>query len=254
MDPLDSPALLARLAAPGDERLAAIVELGRRREPAAARPLLKLLRATAGPAEDDAILTALELVGTRALLPMIQHSAKLRPALAERLMAVHALLKRPAPGSPDEPGARWVAVHGGRLAIGPRPKVRALESMREQGATHLVTLLSEREGARDLGAAVTAAGLAWQWLPLPNGDPPAHTADAAIRAALDTWAALLAGGAGLYLHCAAGIHRTGMLTHALLRRTGHTPGEALRLLGALRPLTAAEAGDHRLAWGHRFAP
>ena len=44
-----------------------------------------------------------------------------------------------------------------------------------------------------------------------------------------------------------------MLTHALLRRTGHSPEAALDRLAELRKLTAAEAGAHRLAWGHRFA-
>lgn len=248
---LDTVELLARLAEPGAPRLAAIAELARRREPAASRPLIGLLRGDLAADEQAAVLAALELVGHRAILPLLQHIARARPELAERLAAVREQLQRPAPAT--EPGLRWVAVGGGRLAIGPRPKVRALAELRAGGATHLVTLLCDTEGAQSLGDAAADAGLAWLWLPLRNGDPPASAHDPAMRATFDAWAALLADGAALYLHCAAGIHRTGMITHALLRRTGHAPGAALRLLSELRPLTAAEAGDARIAWGHRFA-
>jgi hypothetical protein len=245
--------LLAQLATAGPDRLAAILELTRRRELTAARPLIKLLREELTEPEVDAIFAALAVLGSRGIMPLLQHTAKTRPALADRLMALHALIKRPAEAKLEQ-GLRWVAVGGGRVAIGGRPKLRALTAMRDEGATHIVTLLCEGEDARELGAAVTAAGLGWQWLPRRNGDPPADHEDAAIAAALDAWLALLAGGASLYIHCAAGIHRTGMLTHALLRRAGHAPADAQQLLAALRTLTAAEAGAHRLAWGHRFAP
>lgn len=249
----DTPSLLAQLTAAGPERLAAIEELTRRREFAAAKPLIKLLREDLSEAELAAIFAALPIVGSRGLMPMLQHAARSQPALADRIMAVHAVLRRPDDVKPG-PGLRWVDVAGGRLSVGPRPKIKALAEMREAGVTHLVTLLCEGEGARDLGAAARAAGLAWLWLPLRNGDPPATSEHATITAALDTWALLLASGAALYIHCAAGIHRTGMLTHALLRRTGHSPEAARDLLARLRQLTAAEAGAHRLEWGHHFAP
>ena len=250
------PELLAQLATPGPERLAAIAELARRRDFAAARPLIKLLRHDL-PADDiAAIFTALEVLGSRDIMPLLQHTARARPELADRLMALHERLRRPDDATPNTATAElhWVRVGGGRVAIGGRPKLKALPAMRERGATHVVTLLSEAEGARDLGQAVTAAGLAWQWLPRRNGDPPHPDEDTAMAAALDAWVTLLAGGAALYIHCAAGIHRTGMFTHALLRRSGLAPADALHTLAELRQLTAAAAGTHRLEWGHRFAP
>jgi protein-tyrosine phosphatase len=254
MTATDTAALLAQLATPGDARLPAILELTARRDPGAAKPIIKLLREPLTDAELAAVLAAIEVVGNRAILPMLQHMARARPDLADRIDAVHALIKRAPPAGHEDTGLRWVAVGGGRLAIGPRPKVRALAELRAGGATHLVTLLSESEEARALGDAAVAAGLAWLWLPLKNGDPPAQHRDDAMRTTLDAWTALLAGGAAFYIHCAAGIHRTGMVSHALLRRAGHDPDHARRLLAELRPLTAAEAGEHRLAWGHRFAP
>lgn len=166
---------------------------------------------------------------------------------------MHAQLRRPSPAALNDIAPTWQAVGGGRLALGPRPRVRALPDLRAAGATHIATLLSEHEGARDVGDAAVRAGLAWLWLPLPNGDPPPQARTPELLAALDAWISHLSGGAAIYLHCAAGIHRTGTIAHALLLRLGLPASDARRLLSALRPITAAEVGEHRLAWGLRVA-
>lgn len=255
MDDTPTTELLARLAAPDVDCLDVIAELVRRGEPAAARPLIHRLRARVSPAEDAAILAALARLGTRAVMPMLQHAARARPDLADALTSLHSQMKRqPSPAALAGTPAGFHDVGGGRLALGPRPRVRALPDLRDAGATHLATLLSEAEGARELGEAAVRAGLEWLWLPLRNGDPPASSQVPEILATLDAWIDRLAGGAALYLHCAAGIHRTGMIAHALLRRIGLPSDEARRLLSALRPITAAEVGEHRLAWGERWAP
>ncbi len=238
--------LLARLADLTHDARDAIAEVVRRREPAAARPLIRRLGARTG--EDAELLAALAVVGTRAVLPLLRQTARTRPELADTLETLHAQLRRPPEHAPTDAGPGWQDLGGGRLALGPRPKVRALAGL---GATHLATLLSEGEGARELGEAAARAGLTWLWLPLPNGDPPTQARTVEVLATLDAWIGLLAGGAAIYLHCAAGIHRTGMIGHALLRRLGAPPEEARRLLSALRPITAAEVGERRLEWGER---
>jgi protein-tyrosine phosphatase len=145
-----------------------------------------------------------------------------------------------------------IAAGGGRLGVGHRPKVKALAGLRAAGVTHLATLLSEAEEAKRLGAAAAAAGLVWLWLPLPNGDPPPEARRYEIREALSRWGGLLASGAGLYLHCSAGIHRTGMIAYALLRSLGRSAEEARRDIAEMRPLTAAGVGEARLSWGDQF--
>lgn len=239
--------LLARLADADVDGREVIAELVRRREPAAARPLIRRLTARAG--EDAEILAALAQLGTRAVLPLLRQAARTRPELAEALETLHAQLRRPPAETPPSPPS-WQHVGGGRLAIGPRPRVRALA---ELGATHVATLLSESEGARELGAAARGAGLQWLWLPLPNGEPPSQARTVEVLATLDAWIGLLAGGAAIYLHCAAGIHRTGMIGYGLLRRLGMTPDAARQQLSALRAITAAEVGERRLEWGDRAA-
>jgi hypothetical protein len=59
-----------------------------------------------------------------------------------------------------------VRVGAGAVALTHRPKLKALPALRAAGATHLVTLLSRREGAPALGSAAQAAGLGWIWVEL----------------------------------------------------------------------------------------
>src|SRR5262245_61820503 len=143
----------------------------------------------------------------------------------------------------------WHPVSTGHLALGSRPKKKALADL---GATAVLTLLSEREGAREIGEAVARAGLAWIWLPFENGRPPAHARDRDIKAALDeARTALGEGGRGL-VHCSAGIHRTGMIGYALVRLTSVGAVEAKDALAQMRPVCAAGVGAERLAWGDGF--
>jgi hypothetical protein len=150
-----------------------------------------------------------------------------------------------------DPHITLVPVGAGTLALTHRPKKTDLPAFRARGVTHLVTLLTEREGANDLGALATAAGLTWIGCPLQGADIAAPL-DAVAPALAAATRALAAGGA-VVVHCSAGIHRTGMFGYALLRCTGLDPDAARATLRQLRPVTADGVGDERLAWGDRIA-
>src|SRR5687768_11831120 len=91
---------------------------------------------------------------------------------------------------------------------------------RDSGCTHVLTLLSEREGAQSIGAAASRAGLAWIWFPLDNADPLDEGRDPEVRELFDRVGRLLEEGSSVVIHCSAGIHRTGMIGYALLRHVG----------------------------------
>lgn len=148
---------------------------------------------------------------------------------------------------------RWVSLGGGALAIGHRPRLDQLAWLRARGATHVLTLLSESEGALTLRCAVEEAGLDWLWLAMDSGSPPEVARDAEFERAFHELDALLSAGAQVFVHCSAGIHRTGMVTYAYLRHAGHDAESADALLGRLRAITAGEVGPQRRAWGERFA-
>jgi len=165
-----------------------------------------------------------------------------------------SLVSMEPPARPEhrEP-PRLVAVGGGRLALGHRPKKSSLHALAAGGCTHVLTLMADREGAPAVGELTRGAGLAWLWFPLENGNPLPPARDRDALELLDHLASLLREGASIFVHCSAGIHRTGMLANALLRRLGLPPAEARVALAELRRVTAEGVGDHRLAWGDRLA-
>lgn len=147
----------------------------------------------------------------------------------------------------------FVRVLSGALAIGHRPPLRAFRAMRGAGVTHVTTVLSRAEGAERIGAAAARAGMDWIWIELGSTKSLPQRRRADIAAAMSAMVAVLDAGGRIYLHCSAGIHRTGMITAALMFHLGRDETQVRAILAALRPLTATEVGDARLDWARSFA-
>jgi protein-tyrosine phosphatase len=143
----------------------------------------------------------------------------------------------------------WVQVGSGRLALWGRPGRKSFPFLREAGCTRVVTLLSEKEGAAAIGEQAIKAQLAWTWIPLPGATPPSGEACTQVLERLAHLSAYLDQGESLLIHCSAGIHRTGMLTYALLRRRGLSEAEAREVLTRLRQHTAEGMHPEHFAWG-----
>jgi len=146
-----------------------------------------------------------------------------------------------------------VPIGPGALALTHRPKRTALASWKAAGVTHVVTLLAEREGAHDIAAVVTRAGLDWIWVPIASAAVPDDGETQRLLPAIDQIAGVVRQGGHVVVHCSAGVHRTGMFGYALLRRLGLSADEARTKLGELRAVTAEGVGDDRLRWGDRIA-
>jgi hypothetical protein len=71
--------------------------------------------------------------------------------------------------------------------------------------------------------------------------------------ALQKMSAILGNGGRIFLHCSAGIHRTGMIAAALFFHLGHDETQTLGALTALRAITAADVGAARIHWAQSFA-
>lgn len=92
----------------------------------------------------------------------------------------------------------------------------------------------------------------WIWLNLPNGDVPKEAMIAEIMLKLKMIQAKLDNQEKIYLHCSAGLHRTGMITNCLLRFLGYDETNSFEIINRLRPMTAKEVGKIRLDFGSRF--
>lgn len=140
----------------------------------------------------------------------------------------------------------WKPLAGGHLAIGHKPGHKLREQLETQGCTLVVSLLSESESSANESEHRLR-------LPLPGADPPGPERTPEIIAAFERMLAALREGGRVYVHCSAGLHRTGMIANAFLRWQGHSADDALALVAELRPLTAEKVGDERLRWGDGFA-
>ncbi len=153
-----------------------------------------------------------------------------------------------------EKKSEWVKVEHGFLKIGHKPggKKLSFEQLIEEDTTTIFTILGEKEGALNIGKTCSDWGLGWIWLPLSNAGIPDETLIPEITDKLEIVKTKLDNREKIYVHCSAGLHRTGMITNCILRYVGFDEAHAYQIIQQLRPITAKEVGQPRLDFGSRF--
>ena len=136
-----------------------------------------------------------------------------------------------------------------RIFIGHRPGKKTLDYLKSLQLTHCCTLLREREGAQAIQQICDKLDYEWVWLPIKGGRLE-MLAETDIAGHLQTLYSAIADEPEprLYLHCSAGIHRTGFFAYLLLRLQGHDPKSALAALADIREVTATQVGQERLTF------
>jgi hypothetical protein len=146
-------------------------------------------------------------------------------------------------------GSYWVQ---DRLVAGPYPGGRHEHSLRarlrlllEAGVTHFLDLtesgekgLAPYKGILRMEAAAAGLRIEYARAPIHDFDIPTI---AQMREVLDLLDAAIAGGHTVYVHCYAGIGRTGTVVGCFLVRHGLSGREALDEIAALRRGLGSEA-------------
>ena len=139
------------------------------------------------------------------------------------------------------------------LFIGPRPGKKSLAGLGEMRLTHCCTLLSEREDAPAISKICRKLDCEWVWLPLEGGRLEIlESTD--VGGLLQTLAEAIreVPAPRVYLHCSAGIHRTGFFAYILLRASGLDAAATRAKLAGIRPVTAEQVGEDRLELAERI--
>jgi protein-tyrosine phosphatase len=147
----------------------------------------------------------------------------------------------------------WVQVGNGFLAIGHKPGGKiSFEGLKNEGTSAVLTLLNENEGAPAIGKQSRTVNIDWIWFPFSASKPHDDETVAQVYSLYSQLSSLINSGAKIYIHCSAGIHRTGMITYGFLRFLGSGKTEAFGILESLREVTAAQVGEDRLLWADQF--
>eukprot|EP00928_Gymnodinium_smaydae_P049952 TRINITY_DN33561_c0_g1_i1.p1 TRINITY_DN33561_c0_g1~~TRINITY_DN33561_c0_g1_i1.p1 ORF type:complete len:276 (+),score=27.56 TRINITY_DN33561_c0_g1_i1:33-830(+) len=137
--------------------------------------------------------------------------------------------------------SRWIRVGQGSLTAGAAPSARKLEALaRSMGVNHVVTLLREKETLfRVVRDTCRELRLGWTHVPL-SGAHVAQRNDVAALARLEDVLRSLEAGDGVFVHCAAGLHRTGIACYIILRLAGWSVDDTLHGLKSMREVAHAE--------------
>jgi hypothetical protein len=140
----------------------------------------------------------------------------------------------------------WRPFFGGHLALGHKPGKRLRSELEATDCTLVVSLLSSTESDATEGPDRAR-------LRLEGARPPGVERDQEVRALFNRVTAELLRGGKVFVHCSAGLHRTGMIAYAYFRHRGLTAEKAKDAVHELRELTASEMTTERCVWGDRFA-
>lgn len=187
------------------------------------------------------------------LMSELRQAIQQNPAKGKELGRLIPLINQARKSQLRLPEISWLSAGNGSLAIGHKPGGKiSFEGMKQAGVTAVLTLLQEKEGAPAIGKALERVSIEWLWFPFSASKPYEGKQAREVLELFRRMEELLQSGNKIYIHCSAGIHRTGMVTYGFLRYLGQERPTALGSLQKLRKVTAEQAGEERLQWGEQF--
>jgi predicted protein tyrosine phosphatase len=164
--------------------------------------------------------------------------------LAEVNVQIRTAKEQPAP---EQAAPKFVPIPGtnGSIALWHFPSAHQLKQAKHAGCTDIVTLQNESERINCVQRGCEKLDMDWIqfdfWTAFAEKGQYLR-----VLQLVDELIAMMKRGAYLMIHCAAGIHRTGLLTYIILRRLGMPYVEAREYLRVLRPVTREQVGDDRI--------
>ncbi len=145
---------------------------------------------------------------------------------------------------------RFCKVLGGSISAFAKPSVGKLLELEEANINTIVTLLQEKEGLEHIKLHAENKHIDWIWVPLSAGKLNQGN-EVEILEAYKEIIAKLGSGENIFVHCAAGVHRTGLFIYGLLLKLGFDFTQARELIYTIRPVTAIEMVGKHWKWIER---
>lgn len=150
----------------------------------------------------------------------------------------------------------FVPVLNGALGFFHRPSKGGLATLKGLGCTCVVTLLSPTENPHEIGNWCKQKDLKWVWVGLQGANKKLLEGNKTtwmLRKALAEVHQHLINGDWVLVHCAAGIHRTGTFSYALLRISGYSQEDAMDTIRRIRQVTFDQCGQFRFELAENIA-
>ena len=167
------------------------------------------------------------------------------------------LITRPISGNPKGrifkevlPLVHTAGVGKGSIGLDHFPSQKAVKQHKAHGCTLVVTLQKDEEGAQVVRKLCKKSNLEWLQVDFWRHF---HRKEADVLWTKVAYvASVVQDGGSVLVHCAAGIHRTGMFAYAVLLALGYTPKAALESLRIMRETCWRRVGLHRIQGVHEM--
>ena len=138
----------------------------------------------------------------------------------------------------------------GTLALSAFPSKKAVKGLKKSGCDLIVTLQKDEEGAQKVGKMCGQTGI--EWMQVDFWHLYHRKMSDELFAKVEEVAQRIRKGDSVMIHCAAGIHRTGMFAYSVLLALGYSPKAAVKSIRTLRSHCHARVGAHRVLGVHEL--
>merc|ERR1712137_35877 len=191
----------------------------------------------------SSVIQASEEQGCPLIIGTDEHDAK-----EVARLAMSTFIRRNKQHKPTWVTWKTLPSHPGQLTVWHKMTSRAVTQAAKDGCTHIVSLLGDVEKPHLIDEACQRQNVQWLWVNIQGAkEDTLIDGVETLRNGLLATREFLGESSKVLIHCSAGIHRTGTFTYALLRSLGLPPEDARRLLYDIRPVTARQVGEARLA-------
>ncbi|AXR05544.1 protein-tyrosine phosphatase family protein [Salinimonas sediminis] len=157
-------------------------------------------------------------------------------------------MSQPDSVSPLVTDLRWFKTSVGRICLGSRPSISAIEQLQAVPVTHVFTLQTSAEDPAELGHSVEQNHLNWRWMPFDNIRNSSQSDVAMLQQYLYETGQTLSQGGSIYLHCDTSMQRCQLFFYALCHHLRMPSASAYSVLHSLTENGPNSLSRKDLAW------